>query len=190
MSEVWPVRFCVITHLCSGEKHLRRRVGGGRWKMAPNSTRPVFRADDNLPVITVDMDTLVLLVWPIGRYTVAPQGIVHVHPCQKSDFQVLIFWIFTKSGRSDNHLLPHIDTSRWGQVLFDSSKSIFGAWLRFWYLGLFGWVMCILVKNSRRGQLVAGPSMEATQAKHGMGHSVTFEGPNLLFEGSNPIYTY
>lgn len=66
------MRFCVITHLRLGEKHLRRRVGGGRWKMAPNSTRPVFRADDNLPVITVHMDTLVLLVWPIGRYTVAP----------------------------------------------------------------------------------------------------------------------
>ena len=112
MSEVWPVRFCVITHLCLGEKHLRRRVGGGRWKMAPNSTRTVFRADDNLPVITVHMDTLALLVWPIGRYTVAPQGIVHVHPCQKSDFQVLIFWIFTKSCQPDDHILPHIDTSR------------------------------------------------------------------------------
>ena len=78
----------------------------------PKQHKNCFWADDNLPVITVHMDTLALLVWPIGRYTVAPQGIVHVHPCQKSDFQVLIFWIFTKSCQPDDHILPHIDTSR------------------------------------------------------------------------------
>lgn len=50
--------------------------------------------------------------------------------------------------------------------------------------------MCILVKNSRRGPLVVEPSMEAPQAKRGMGRSVTFEGPNFLFEGSNPIYIH
>jgi len=50
--------------------------------------------------------------------------------------------------------------------------------------------MCILVKYSQRGQLVGEPSMEATQAKRGMGRSVTFKGPNLLFEGSKPIYIH
>ena len=163
---------------------------GQRWKMAQNSQKRVFWGDDNLPVITVDMDTLALLVRAIGRYTLVLNGTMHVHPCQKAGFLVPICWFFTKSGRPDNHLLPHNDTSRWRQVLFDSSKSIFGTWLRFWYLGLFRWVMCILVKYSRRGQLVGEPSMEATQAKRGMGRSVTFKGPNLLFEGSKPIYIH
>lgn len=87
---VWPVRFGCMTHLYLGEKHLRRRVGGGRWKMAKNSTKPVFRADDNLPVITVDMDTLALLVRAIGRYTLVLNGTMHVHPCQKAGFLVPI----------------------------------------------------------------------------------------------------